>query len=110
MAADEVDPCVVYRLTGSHLEYALWTLPDGRRALAMFLLADTARSYVESAKLGEGWRIVRPRKADLMEILRQCLEAGISSAVMDMKPERDELIFDIAQVLAAERDSKDVKE
>ena len=99
--SDEIDPFVVYRIAGEQMECALWTLTGGDRALALFLTADGAGAYVATAQLTEQWKIFRPSKHDLLQILRHCRQAGIHRAVLDPGADCAQRLFDIQQVLAA---------
>jgi hypothetical protein len=103
MSADEVEPYVAYRLEGDKMNFALWPLDDGRRALALFLSAELARQHVHASADGPDWRIVRPAKADLLKVLEECWEAGILHAVLETGQAEKHLIFDILEVLQAER-------
>lgn len=103
MSADEVEPYVAYRLEGDKMSFALWPLPDGSRALALFLSVELARQHVNDSDSGPEWRIVRPAKADLLKVLEECWEAGISHAVLETGQPEQHLIFDILEVLQAER-------
>ena len=101
--ADEVEPFVVYRVDGEKMDFALWPLAEGGNALALFLTADAARCYVDTAGLGGDWRIVRPTKPDLLRILEECWEAGTLKAVLDTSHDGKQILFDIFEVLQASR-------
>lgn len=102
-SADEVEPFVAYRVEGDKMDFALWPLAEGGKALALFLTAEAARSFVETAQLTDDWRIVRPTKRDLLRILEECWEAGILRAVLDTQDGK-QILFDIFEVLQASRD------
>lgn len=99
--SDEIDPFVVYRIAGQQLECALWTLADGARALALFLTPEAASGYLATAQLAEQWKVFRPSKHDLLQILRHCRQAGIERAVLDPGAETAQRLFDVGQILAA---------
>ena len=99
--SDEIDPFVVYRVAGRQMECALWTLDGGDRALALFLTADGAAGYLATAQLTEQWKVFRPSKHDLLQILRHCCEAGIRRAVLDPGADSAQRLFDLEHVLAA---------
>ncbi|HUY92726.1 MAG TPA: hypothetical protein VMV10_28555 [Pirellulales bacterium] len=103
MSADEVEPYVAYCLQGDKMNFALWPLEDGRRALALFLSVELAREHVRDADGSPEWRIVRPAKPDLLKVLEECWEAGILHAVLETGQPGEHLIFDILEVLQAER-------
>lgn len=103
MSADEIEPYVAYRLDGDRMSFALWPLDDGRRALALFLSVELAREHVRDEDGGPPWRIVRPTKPDLLKVLEECFEAGILNAVLETGEPGKHLIFDILEVLQAER-------
>lgn len=101
--ADEVEPFVAYRVDGQKMDFALWPLAEGGNALALFLTADAARRFLETAEPGQDWRIVRPTKPDLMRILEECWEAGTLKAVLDTAHDGKQILFDIFEVLQASR-------
>lgn len=103
---DEVEPFVAYRLDGDKMHFALWPLPEGGNALALFLTAETARGFLDSTQLSGDWRIVRPTKPDLLRILEECWEAGTLKAVLDTAQDGKQMLFDIFEVLQASRDER----
>ena len=98
---DEIDPYIVYRLDGDEMECALWQTKEGEMALALFLSGDSALSYRQSANLGADWKIFRPAKPVLLQLLRACNHGGISYAVLDPDREKAKRIFDIAEIAKA---------
>jgi hypothetical protein len=101
--ADEVEPYVAYQVDGDKMDFALWPLAEGGRALALFLTAEAARAYLDGAQLAGDWRIVRPTKPDLLKILEECWEAGVLKAVLDTAQEGRQILFDIFEVLQASK-------
>lgn len=101
--ADEVEPYVAYQVEGDKMDFAVWPLAEGGRALALFLTADAARAFVDGAQLAGDWRIVRPAKPDLLKILEECWEAGVLKAVLDTAQDGRQMLFDIFEVLQASR-------
>jgi hypothetical protein len=99
--SDEIEPYVVYRIDGEQMECALWQFKDGQKALALFLSGDAATSFKESAILGDEWKILRPAKAALLEMLKACYEDGIGYAVLDPDLEKAKRIFNIQEILNA---------
>jgi hypothetical protein len=99
--SDEIEPYVVYRIDGDQMECALWQFNDGQKALALFLSGDAATSFKESAILGAEWKILRPAKATLLEMLKACYEDGIGYAVLDPDLEKAKRIFNIQEILNA---------
>jgi hypothetical protein len=99
--SDEIQPYIVYRIDGDQMECALWQFKDGQKALALFLSGDAATSYRASAILGEDWKIFRPAKEALLQMLKGCHEAGIAYAVLDPDLEKAKRIFYIQEVLNA---------
>jgi hypothetical protein len=97
--SDEIEPYVVYRIGGEQLVCALWRIEDGRQAIALFLSGDAATSYIESARLGEGWKIFRPAKKVLLQILNGGYQSGIDHAVLDPGPETASRVFNIREML-----------
>ncbi|HEX4148906.1 MAG TPA: hypothetical protein VHY20_07960 [Pirellulales bacterium] len=102
-ADDEIRPYLVYRNSGRQVECALWALDTGGKALALFLTADAADRYLDTAGLRPAWKSFRPGKAELLKILEHCLQVGVAYAVLE--PDNDEArrLFDLGQVLAAAR-------
>lgn len=100
-ADDEIQPYLVYRNSGRQVECALWALDSGPKSLALFLTAETAGRYLDTAGLRPAWKSFRPPKAELLKILEHCLQVGIEYAVLE--PDNDEArrLFDLRQVLAA---------
>ena len=102
---DEVDPYVAYRLEGDKMDFALRSLADGGNALALFMSSEAARDFLEQTGSSLPWRIVQPVKRDLLKILEECWEAGILHAVLDTNQPDRPILFDIFDVLQAERAS-----
>jgi hypothetical protein len=102
-AGDEIEPYVAYQVEGDKMDFALWPLEGGGRALALFLTAEAARAYIDGAQLGGDWRIVRPAKPDLLKILEECWEAGVLKAVLDTGKEGRQILFDVFEVLQASK-------
>jgi hypothetical protein len=78
--ADEIQPYVVYRIDGAQLECALWQFKDGQKALALFLSGDTATSYQQAIDRAGEWKIFRPERHALLQMLKACHEGGIAFA------------------------------
>ena len=102
-ANDEIEPYLAYRLDGDKMAFALWPLDDGTRALALFVSAELANQHLRNDEHSDAWRIVRPAKKDLLKVLEECFEAGILHAVLETGQAEQHLIFDIVEVLQAER-------
>ena len=96
--SEEIEPYVVYRIEGAHLECALWQLQQGERALAVFLSADAAAAYRDAARLA-GWQVLRPGRDALRELVRAHVEAGVRYAVLDPDLAQAKRIFDLEAVL-----------
>ncbi|HQU43948.1 MAG TPA: hypothetical protein PK867_14110 [Pirellulales bacterium] len=101
---DEVEPFVAYRVDGDKMDFALWPVPNDERALALFISAEAARAFLDGVRTADEWRIVRPTKGDLMKILEECWEAGTLHAVLDTGQEGKQVLFDIFDVLQANRE------
>ena len=99
--SDEIEPYVVYRIEGEQMECALWQLKDGQKALAFFLSGDTATTYRQVNNLGAEWKIFRPDKKVLLQIMKASHEGGIGYAVLDPDLEKAKRIFDIAAIVNA---------
>jgi hypothetical protein len=97
--SDEIEPYVVYRIEGEQMVCALWRIEDGREAIALFLSGDAATSYMESARLGAGWKIFRPAKKVLLQLLNGGYQSGIGHAVLDPGLETAKRIFSIREML-----------
>lgn len=96
---DEIDPYVVYRIDGDQMKCALWQIKEGQMALALFLSGDSATNYRQSAALGADWKIFRPAKEALLQLLIACVQDGIGFAVLDPDLEKAKRIFDISEIL-----------
>jgi hypothetical protein len=96
--SDEIEPFVVYRVDAAQVECALWRLQQGERALALFLSADSADAYRQAAGLA-GWRVLRPSRPALRELLQACADAGVRYAVLDPDLDHAKRIFDIRTIL-----------
>jgi hypothetical protein len=107
VSTDEVEPYVAYRVEGEKMTFALWPLADGSQALALFLSVELAQRHVAGDPSAVDWRIVRPAKKDLHKVLEECWEAGILHAVLETGQPDKHLIFDILEVLQAERRDRD---
>lgn len=99
--SDEIEPYVVYRIAGGQMECALWQLKDGQKALAVFLSGDTATTYHQLANLGAEWKIFRPAKEALLQLLKACHKNGIWYAVLDPDLEKAKRIFSIPEIMKA---------
>ena len=97
--SEEIEPYVVYRIDGEQLVCALWRIEDGREAIALFLSGDAATSYMESARLGAQWKIFRPAKKVLLQLLNGGHQSGIGHAVLDPGLETAKRIFSIQEIL-----------
>lgn len=97
--SDEIEPYVIYRIDGDQMVCALWQIEDGRKALALFLSGDAATSYLESACLGAQWKIFRPSKKVLLQLLNGGYQSGIGHAVLDPGLETAKRIFSIQEIL-----------
>jgi hypothetical protein len=102
-ADDEIQPYLVYRTSGRQVECALWALETGAKSLALFLTAEAAGRYLDTAGLRPAWKAFRPGKPELLKILEHCLQVGVDYAVLE--PDNDEArrLFDLREVLAAAR-------
>ena len=96
---DEIHPYLVYRVTGGHMECALWQLREGPRALALFLSGDSATAYRDAAHPGDDWKVFRPDKENLWQLLKECYHAGIGYAVLDPDGDQAKRVFDIKSIL-----------
>lgn len=101
---DEILPFLVYRIIGEQMECALWMLEDGGKALAVFLTETSAGDYIRSTSLGSEWKVFRPVRSDLMQILKRSRAANIHHAVLDPDDRQAKRIFDIDQILNEEDD------
>lgn len=98
---DEIQPFIVFRIAGGQAECATWQTDTGTKALALFLTEESANAYRVSAGLSPEWRVVRPPRPGLLELLRTSRAAGITIAVLDPDREKARRAFDINEILAA---------
>ena len=97
--SEEIEPYVVYRIDGDQMECALWQTEDGRKALALFLSGDAATSYKEISNLGAEWKIFRPAKKVLLQLLNSGYQSGVAYAVLDPGLWAAKRIFSIQEIL-----------
>lgn len=98
---DEIQPFILFRVSGGEAECATWQVENGSKALALFLSSESAEAYRSAAGLGAEWRIVRPPRAGLLELLRTSERAGLALAVLDPNRERAKRVFNIHDILTA---------
>jgi len=98
---EEIQPFIVFRIADGQAECATWQVQTGAKALALFLSAESAEAYRGAAGLGSEWRVVRPPRAGLLELLRTSRQNGIGLAVLDPGAEKARRVFDIGEILAA---------
>lgn len=96
---DELQPYLVYRIAGAQLECALWQVQDGAKALALFLSEASATAYRNTCLTGDEWKVLRPRRDDLWQILKECHANGVPFAVLDPDQEKAVRVFDIKEIL-----------
>ena len=101
---EEIEPYLMFCLDGNQVECAVWVLKDGGKALALFLSGDAATSYRDAASLGPEWKIHRPAKNNLLQILRECQRAGILYAVLDPDLEKAKRMWNIQEVLLTDQE------
>src|SRR5260221_10500382 len=80
---DEIEPFIVFRVANAQAECATWQVDSGAKALALFLSQESATSYRAASGLGDEWRVFRPKRAALLELLRASQASGITLAVLD---------------------------
>jgi len=97
--SDDIQPYIVYRIVGGHMECALWQFKEGQKALALFLSGDTAMSYRQATHPGDQWKIFRPEREALLQMLKACHENGIGYAVLDPDLEKAKRVFHIPEIL-----------
>src|SRR5438132_8498258 len=98
---DGLNPYLLYRIDGGDGDCALWQLQEGPRALALFLTPASADLYKQAAGLGADWKVLRPARAALMELMKSCFQQGIDYAVLDPTRDQAKRIFNIREILAA---------
>src|ERR1051326_3056882 len=98
---DEIQPFILFRIAGGEAECATWQVESGEKALALFLSAESAEAYRSAAQLGAEWRVIRPPRAGLLELLRASDRAGVTLAVLDPNSERAKRVFNIRDILSA---------
>jgi hypothetical protein len=97
----EIEPYFVYRFVGSNVEFAMWRLTDGQRALALFQTAEAAHAYRAAVPLGDEWLVLRPKRPALLELLRATHQAGVRFAVLDPDREKAKSVFDLTAIVEA---------
>jgi len=97
--AEEIEPFLVCRSSGTEMECAVWTVQGDHKAIALFLTEDAALSFREGSGLPVEWKPFRPGRCDLLQILTQSHASGVRYAVLDPLLERARRIFDLEQIL-----------
>lgn len=82
---------------------ACWRLEDGREAIALFSSEDAARRYAIAAEL-DASDCIQPPPTALVRILVQCVEADISTGVLDPQGSTARRVFDLREVLRRVRE------
>ena len=98
---DELDPYLVYRVEGAQVECAVWQLKDGPTALALFLSSESATAYQLALGLGSEWKVFRPARAGLLQLVQAAVQNGILYAVLDPDLEKAKRVFDLQMIVAA---------
>lgn len=98
---DEIEPFILFRLAGGQAECATWQVEAGAKALALFLSEAAASAYAATSGLGSDWRVFRPKRAAMLELLRASRASGIALAVLDPDQQKARRVFDINEILAA---------
>ncbi|SRR5260370_26326808 len=96
---DEIQPFILFRIADGQAECATWQITGGGKALALFLSEEAATTY--GANLGPGWRVARPPRAGLLELLRASAASGISFAALDPDRDKAKRVFDLREIIAA---------
>jgi hypothetical protein len=97
----EIEPYFVYRFVDKTVEFAMWRLTTGERALAVFQTAEAAHAYRRTAALDDKWLVLHPTRVALLELLRATHQAGVKYAVLDPDGEKARSIIDLSAVLEA---------
>ena len=100
-ATDELSPYFLVRVRNGRADFARWRSAEGHDALALFLSEEVAQRYSAADVQETEWRIVRPQRLTVLEILRGCHDLGIRFAVLDPDGERAKRVFSIGEVLQA---------
>src|SRR5262245_35436193 len=98
---DEIEPFIVFPLRGGGGDWATWQIELGAKALALFLSQESAQAYCGKAGLGAEWKVFRPNRAAMLELLRTSRSAGIALAVLDPDTQKARRLFDINEILTA---------
>jgi hypothetical protein len=96
---DEIDPYLIYRVVGAEVECAIWQLKEGPTALALFLSGDSATAYQQAAGLGAEWKVFRPARGALLQLVGAAVQSGILYAVLDPDREKAKRVFDLQAIL-----------
>lgn len=97
----EIEPFIIFRVAGGQAECTTWQIESGAKALALFLSQESAAAYAASAGLGSEWRVFRPKRAAMLELLRASRASGIAMAVLDPDQQKARRVFNIDEILAA---------
>jgi hypothetical protein len=97
----EMQPFILVRIVHGQAECATWQVQNGGKALALFSSRETAEQYQRMVGLFSDWKIVRPPRIGLLELLRAGHSQGVGLAVIDPTQERAEQAVSIAEILLA---------
>lgn len=98
---DEIEPFILFRLSEGQADCATWQIESGAKALALFLSEESATRYAATIGMGPEWRVYRPKRSAMLELLRASHASGIAHAVLDPDREKAHRVFDINEILAA---------
>jgi len=82
---------------------ACWRLEAGQDAIALFSSKDTAMRYA-AATANESSDCVQPPPTGLVRLLVQCVEADITTGVLDPDGTTARRVFDLRKVLRSVRE------
>jgi hypothetical protein len=100
-ANDELEPYLIYRIVGDQVECSVWQLKDGPMALALFLSGDSALAYHKALGLANEWKVFRPARVGLLQLVKAAVQGGILYAVLDPDMEKAKRIFDLQDIVAS---------
>jgi hypothetical protein len=90
---------LVCRTVDSQVEFALWRLAEGAKALALFLTPASAADFIGRAKLDPSWQSLQTSREQLIEILRTAEQSGITYVALDPDEAQAKRLFDVGQIL-----------
>jgi hypothetical protein len=101
IGAEEINPFLLYRVSGNQAAFAMWRLAAGEEALALFSDESAAAQYRAALPESSCWVTYQPSPLKLIEILEASIAAQIRFAALNPSGDSARTLFDLLQVVEA---------